>query len=638
MAVDGTCDDLIGTSLAPGASTSCTFTMTVTGNAGDVVGDTVTVTGTDDDGGPVSDTGSESVEITDVASTLLVDKVADVDSVPESGGPVTYTVTITNTSAADSITIDGITDSVDGGAAVAVGGTCDDLIGTVLAPGASVNCTFTMTVTGNAGDVVGDTVTVTGTDDDDAPVSGTGSEVVDITDLAAAISVTKTPLPASLPEPGGNVTYTVGISNDSVADIIEIDTIVDSVDGGTPFNVEGTCDDLIGTDLAPGGSTTCEFTLAVTGNGGDAVQDTVTVTAHDDDPIITFAGIDEAPIQSSAPSSLTASASAVVDITDVLPSGTVSKTGNVDSVPESGGNVVFTVLVTNTSPAESVTVTSITDTIDGTTVDLTSVAGAIVATNCATGSVLAPGGTYGCEFTYAIPAGTAGDVVTDTVAVTLTDDEDNDTTPTDSEEVEQTDVAPTITVVKDNGDAAVAAPGAPVEFDVSVTNTSFEPVTLTALTDSIDGGTPFDVTTVADPVTATTCALGGVIAPGATYACTFTLVVSSDQAATVPDEVIATVVDDDDTPATAADGAVTTVTASADVAIDKELSSDGLIPGGEGTYDLVVTNEGPSDAAGLVVVDTLPEGLTPLSAGGRRLDLCDRAVGGDVRAARTARR
>ena len=81
---------------------------------------------------------------------------------PENGGPVTYTVDITNTSETDSITLDTITDSVDGGAAVAVDGTCDDLIGTSLAPGASTSCTFTMTVSGNAGDVVDDTVTVSG--------------------------------------------------------------------------------------------------------------------------------------------------------------------------------------------------------------------------------------------------------------------------------------------------------------------------------------------------------------------------------------------------------------------------------------------------------------------------------------------
>jgi hypothetical protein len=78
-------------------------------------------------------------------------------------------VTIENTSATDDVTIDAIVDSVDGGEPFDVGGTCAALVGTTLTPGQVVTCTFTLDVTGNAGDVVGDTVTVTGTDDDGTP-------------------------------------------------------------------------------------------------------------------------------------------------------------------------------------------------------------------------------------------------------------------------------------------------------------------------------------------------------------------------------------------------------------------------------------------------------------------------------------
>jgi uncharacterized repeat protein (TIGR01451 family) len=117
-------------------------------------------------------------------------------------------------------------------------------------------------------------------------------------------------------------------------------------------------------------------------------------------------------------------------------------------------------------------------------------------------------------------------------------------------------------------------------------------------------------------VVATTCATGVEIAPGGTYGCTFTLVVASDEAATVPDEVVATVVDDDGTEATAGDAAVTTVTAVADLAIEKRLLDEALIAGEEATYELAVTNLGPSTAAGVVVTDTVPEPLVPLSGSG----------------------
>jgi hypothetical protein len=132
----------------------------VSGNAGATVTNVVTVRGTDDDGGPVSDADDASVAITDLPSSITVEKIADVESLPEPGGVVTYTVRVTNTSVADSVTIDSIVDSVDGGPATPVAGTCAALLGATLTPGQSRTCTFTATVGTNAGDAVANTVTV----------------------------------------------------------------------------------------------------------------------------------------------------------------------------------------------------------------------------------------------------------------------------------------------------------------------------------------------------------------------------------------------------------------------------------------------------------------------------------------------
>ena len=612
FAAGGTCAALIGTTLAPGASTSCTFTLAVTGGAFGSVPDTVLVTGTDDDGTPVEDSGDEVVDITDVPSSIVVTKTASVGSVVEPGGDVTYAVEVENTSPSDSVTIDAITDSVSGGSPFAAGGTCPALLGTTLAPGGSATCSFTLAVTGNAGTSVPDTVKVTGTDDDDGSLSGSDSEIVDITDSQAALSVVKTPSVSSLPEPGGNVTYTVDISNDSPADAVVLDSIVDSVDGGAPFAAQGTCPALLGTSVPAGDSVSCAFTLPVSGNAGDVVPDTVTVTGHDDDPVV--ASAPDAPAATS--STLVASDSAVVDITDVLPEGTASKTARAATVPEPGGPVTFDVSVTNTSDVESATVTAITDTVDGTAIDVTAVAGPVTATTCATGAVLAPGASYTCSFILLVTGADAGDAVVDQIGLTLSDDDGNSVTPTDTETVAVTDVLPTIEVEKDNGGATLPAPGGDVEFDVTVTNTSpAEAVTLTELTDTIEGGAPFDITTTAPPVVSTTCATGGTIAAGASYTCSFTVAVQSDEASTEADVVDAVAVDDEQNPATAGDEAVTTVTASADLAIDKRLVGELVIDEG-GTYELEVTNLGPSTAADVVVVDTLPEGLTGVSAGG----------------------
>ncbi len=70
------------------AGTSCQFTMEVAGDAGATTTDVVTVSAADDEQNPISDSDDATVTFTDDASTLLVEKTANVGSVPEPGGPV----------------------------------------------------------------------------------------------------------------------------------------------------------------------------------------------------------------------------------------------------------------------------------------------------------------------------------------------------------------------------------------------------------------------------------------------------------------------------------------------------------------------------------------------------------------------
>ena len=53
-----------------------------------------------------------------------------------------------------------------------------------------------------------------------------------------------------------------------------------------------------------------------------------------------------------------------------------------------------------------------------------------------------------------------------------------------------------------------------------------------------------------------------------------------------------------------------TVTTSADLSITKTDSADPVDPGNSFFYTLTVVNNGPSDASGLTVTDTVPAGFT----------------------------
>ena len=319
----GTCD--VPFTLAPGASYSCSFTGAVSGNAGSSHTDVVTASGTDDDGNPVSDHDDAVVTITNTPSSILVTKSATPTSLPEPGGNATFDVTVKNTSAVDSVTITSLTDDVYGN--LDGKGSCD--APQTIAAGGSYSCSFSGAVSGNAGSSHTDVVTASGTDDDGNPVSDEDDATVTITDVAATIVVTKTADPTSLPEPGGDASFSVKVENTSAVDSVTITSLSDDVYGD--LDGKGSCD--VPQTIAAGGSYSCSFTGAVSGNAGSSHTDVVTASGTDDD------GNDVSDDDD-----------ATVRITDVDSSILVTKSADPTSLPEPGGNASFSVTVKNTSP------------------------------------------------------------------------------------------------------------------------------------------------------------------------------------------------------------------------------------------------------------------------------------------------
>ena len=334
-----------------------------------------------------------------------------------------------------------------------------------------------------------------------------------------------------------------------------ITTPTHALDGGpeTDITVYGdpilhtTCDDAIDTVLGAGETYHCVFIVFIGGDPGDLVTNVATLTVEDNE------GNTAAP-----------QADVSYEIRDATPRVTVTKNVDRSSIPEPGAEVTTTASVTNTY-AEPVRITSVLDTIDGGfPFDVTAVGGPVLTTTCddAVGTDLALDEQYSCAFTMHT-SGNAGTIVEDTVAFTVSDNEDNLTTETADAWVRVTDAMPTIEVRKTAGTASIDAPGGEVDFTVEVTNTSVEEVTVTRITDRIGAGDPFDVTTDADPVLATTCrdTVGSALAPGESTNCTFTLEIISDEATAVTDTVRVTAADDEENLVVAEDDATVDVNA-----------------------------------------------------------------------------
>jgi len=91
------------------------------------------------------------------------------------------------------------------------------------------------------------------------------------------IEVTKTANPTSVPETGGDVEFSIRVTNNG-SENVTIDSLSD-----TDFDLIVQCQDAQGTLLQPGETYTCRFTEFISGNVGENHVNTVTVVASDDD-------------------------------------------------------------------------------------------------------------------------------------------------------------------------------------------------------------------------------------------------------------------------------------------------------------------------------------------------------------------
>ena len=399
--------------------------------------DVVTVVVTDDDAVTATDTDDATVTRTGVAPTVTVDKSANPTTVSEFGGPVTYTVVVTNTSA-ESVTLTSLVDDQFGnldqddvGNHSWTSSTCDTG-GTLAAANAGDTDTYTCTFIANVpagapGSTHVDVVTVVVTDDDAVTATDTDDATVTRTGCGADGDGGQVGQSDHGERVRWAVTYTVVVTNTS-AESVTLTSLVDDQFGnldqddvGNHSWTSSTCDTGGTLAAANAGDTdtyTCTFVANVpAGAPGSTHVDVVTVVVTDDDAV-TATDTDDA----------------TVTRTGVAPTVTVDKSANPTTVSEFGGAVTYTVVVTNTS-AESVTLTSLVDDQFG-NLDQDDVGNhSWTSSTCDTGSVLAASNagdtdTYTCTFTANVPAGAPGSSHVNEVTATAVDDDGTTVTAT----------------------------------------------------------------------------------------------------------------------------------------------------------------------------------------------------------------
>lgn len=493
----------------PSEPYECTFSVKVSGNATDVIAETVHAVVVDDEGNEVKTAASDTVALEDVLPAIGVSLGVEPSSMSEPEGDVTFSVHVSN-EGPEEVTLGTLVDDVFGN--LHGKGTCSvPQAGVAIRPGESYACEFQARMAGNAGETRVNSVTAVASDDEGNEARSLASASVTIADVLPALKVSKMAEPASVPEPGAGVAFTVRVSNGG-QEAFAVTSLVDDVYGD--LSGLGTCSvPQEGLWIQGGGTYSCSFQSEILGNAGVTETSTVTAVASDDEG-----------------NEISAVDRVTVTISDVPPAIAVDMTANPNSLPEPGGAVEFAVTVTNQG-IEDLSLDSLVDDIYG------NLLGQGTCTMLPEGITLGPGASHECSF-QADVRGNAGQDRTNTVTAVASDDEGNAGIASAGVAVSITDVIPVIGLEVSVYPSNEVVSGGEVEFSVRVSNLGIEAVALGRMVDDIYGD-------LSGQGTCTFILEEVAIDPGEAYECAFSAVVSGDAGGTETHTVSATAFDDE---------------------------------------------------------------------------------------------
>ncbi len=590
-----------------------------TGTAGDTITNTAWITASDKPDPDTSD-NMDSVDIVVLGAPqadLAVLKTVD-NSLPNEGDTITYTVTLTNNGPDDATGIivdDQLPAGLSLSTAIPSPGTYDDGTGNWsvgnLTSGSNATLTLLATVdSGTAGNTIINTAAVTtsgqndpdgGNDADSATLTVAGTPLADL-----AVTLT---LDDDVPQEGDTVTFNVTVTNNGPDTATNVQ-ISDALPAGLTFALatltKGTYDQNTGLwtvgDLTDGSGASLTLQAIVdAGTIGDVITNTAAVSASDQ--------TDPAGDNDSASKALTVTGSDLV-LTMTLD----------DDTPNEGQDILYVLTLTNDgpNPATGIQVTDLLPT--GLT--LKSADPDQGSYDAGTGvwdvGDLADGDTAQLPLVATIDLGTTGLGIVNTGSVTAADQVDPDSADNTASVSLTVAGAPLTDLGLDlTLDNPVPGEGAPVDFQLTVTNNGPNDATSVQVTDLIPAGLTFS------SATATTGAYDdgtgvwniGNLAVGASVGLTLAATTDLGTAGlTFVNTAAITNLDQDDTQTDNDSGSVQLTVQGLDLQLASAVDNPTPMGGDVVNFTITLSNLAEVLATGINVEATLPDGTTLLEA------------------------
>ncbi|MCY2989815.1 MAG: hypothetical protein NTY19_18375 [Planctomycetota bacterium] len=566
------------------------------------------------------------------ASDLRITKTDSPDPVLASG-TLTYTLTVTNDGpAAAPNTV--VTDTLPTNVTFVSAPGCTHSAGvvtslpTTLNPGASVDYTITVTVNPGTpvGTVLSNVASVTSTNLDPILSNNTATANTTVTELAD-LQIAKTN-GVTTAVPGGPLSYTIVVTNGGPspvtgAHIADLFPSLSSVTwtavaslGATGFTASGT-GTINDTVTMPNSST---ITYTVTG----------TVLSSATGNLINTGTVTPPPAVTDP--NLTNNTATHTDTLTPQADLAVTKTDAPDPVL-AGAQITYTVTVTNLGLSDAATVV-LTDSVP---VNTTFVSATVPSGWTRSGGVISGGiGTL----TFSKDTLAALDSASFTIVVKVNPDVLAPTTVTNLATATTTTTDPVLTnntatattTVNAQADVAITKsgpgtiiPGQNMTYTLTATNNGPSTALTVLLTDLLPLDTTFFTVTVPGGWGSSTPAVGvtgtvtfSKVSMAAAETASFTIVVNVPAATlngtSLINSATVTAATPDPTPTNNAATTTTTTTTQADLAVTKSGPAT-VLPNGDLSYTIIVTNNGPNAAQGAVVTDPVPTNTTFRSVG-----------------------